>query len=817
MPMGDIQFDRICNSPLVFISEFIASNKKANSLSSLTKITYSSRAFLLLLISLFCGIIEGQSNGVGCDCQEVIYLNEPAANAVIKLIVNPDGTLTEVRGANGGDYWYPDDQPSELRFNHGLATDVNGFLYIGEGSQPGERIRRFTCDGEILEVESTDIINDATLTNMFSIGNTVYTTRRNGLTAYDLCEGTEVGRVCYNDAGPNKNPSGLWWGLSYNPTTEVISATGNGTAENNNVYVFTKEELDEAVASPNGNNCIDPLIFEDASVTLENITPGTRATPIDLGSISGVSTDNDGNIYITGFQNERIPTYVLKYDSEGRFLTQATNTTRLARARGLVYSPETDMIFIANEVDELIFDCVSAYRASDLSYVGTALENPGRNENNAGKAMTLIKECCPISPASTVEVSQCIVSGSVDPVFINEVYPCDGILCEGLWEVVNVDPGIIFEECNQSITLAPNVTNACATFVNRSNGGGGTQCGPFEIFLNVEFIGVPDVELGEDLVVCQDDSGYRIEPQISSNNTNNITYQWQRTTSGCNNESSWTNISGATQRNYTAPTDNIGSTRYRLLLTASGDSGCVGGECDQVSSCITIDVVEAPSINIQADDLAVCQGERVDITAMVSGGLGSCDIQWQRRPQGGTWEDASNGQSTFTAGTNFLSAPGIYQVRAIYDCDGENCNEDISNVVNIEVFADPSINITSSDVEVCLGATVVLNAIENGGTGNCTIQWQRRSQGPWIDWVTGTSPSAGTGILNAPGVYQFRAIYNCDGPSCNEDISNVVNVEVFADPSINIESDDLAICLGGSIDITATVGGGTGSCAIQWQ
>ena len=762
---------------------------------------------------------SGQSNSVGCDCQEVIYLNEPAAQAVIKLIVNPDGSLTEVRGANGGDYWYPDTQPSELSFNHGLATDVNGFLYIGASQRPGDRIRKFRCDGEIIEQDGSEIVIKSTLTNMFSLGNTVYTTNEAGIIAYDLCDGKEVGRVCYDDAGPSSNRRGLWWGLSYNPFTEVISATGSGNAENNNVYVFTRQELEEALAAPNGNNCIDPFIFENSSVTLANISPGTRATPIDLEQISGVSTDNEGNVYVTGFQNQQAPTYVLKYDNQGRFVTQANNTSRLRRARGLVYSPETDMIFIANEVDDVQFDCVSAYNASDLSYAGTALANPGRNENNAGKAMTLIKECCPISPTSTVQVSQCVEAGSVDPVFINEVYPCDGILCEGLWEVVNVDPGILFEDCNQSITLAPNVTNACATFVNRSEGGRGTQCGPFEVFLNIEFLGVPEVDLGDDIIVCQNNSGYRIEPQIISNSSNDIRYQWQRTTTGCNNLSGWTNIAGATQRNYTAPTNTQGVTRYRVLLAAQGDSGCVGGECEQISECIRIEVVESPSVNIAADDLAICLGETVDVTATFSGGLGSCAIQWQRRPQGGTWTNFATGQTTITASSGFLTVPGVYQYRARYDCDGPNCNEDVSNVVNIEVFADPSINIAADDIEVCLGESIDVTASVSGGTGSCDIQWQRRPQGgTWTDFSDGrTTITNGEGFLSAPGVYQYRARYNCNGPSCNEDVSNVINIEVFEDPTVSIESDDLAICLSESIDITASVSGGTGSCAIQWQ
>ena len=50
--------------------------------------------------------------------------------------------------------------------------------------------------------------------------------------------------------------------------------------------------------------------------------------------------------------------------------------------------------------------------------------------------------------------------------------------------------------------------------------------------------------------------------------------------------------------------------------------------------------------------------------------------------------------------------------------------------------------------------------------------------------------------FNAPGIFQYRAFYDCDGASCAEDVSEVVNIEVFEQPEINIESDDVAVCIG---------------------
>ena len=184
---------------------------------------------------------------------------------------------------------------------------------------------------------------------------------------------------------------------------------------------------------------------------------------------------------------------------------------------------------------------------------------------------------------------------------------------------------------------------------------------------------------------------------------------------------------------------------------------------------VTIEVFADPSINIDADEVAVCLGEEVDITPTVTGGVGSCTIQWERRVgTSGPWLETNNG----TAGLGFLVAPGSYQYRALYNCDGADCNEDISNVVTIEVFADPSISIDADEIVVCLGEAVDITPTVTGGVGSCAIQWERRvgTSGPWLETNNGT---AGLGFLVAPGSYQYRAIYNCDGAECDEDISNV--------------------------------------------
>ena len=53
-------------------------------------------SILFLLISLLAIPEKSISQDVGCDCREVIYLNEPSSGSVHKYDILPDGTLDEI-------------------------------------------------------------------------------------------------------------------------------------------------------------------------------------------------------------------------------------------------------------------------------------------------------------------------------------------------------------------------------------------------------------------------------------------------------------------------------------------------------------------------------------------------------------------------------------------------------------------------------------------------------------------------------------------------------------------------------------------------
>jgi hypothetical protein len=112
----------------------------------------------------------------------------------------------------------------------------------------------------------------------------------------------------------------------------------------------------------------------------------------------------------------------------------------------------------------------------------------------------------------------------------------------------------------------------------------------------------------------------------------NLTYQWQDSISG----NTWTDISNATNVNYSAPTSIAGLTYYRVVIT-DPNSGCA----DPTSSNLSLLVVEDPIVDVEINNPEVCIGGDAQLSATVIGGSSSISYQWQDSISGGAWSDIS--------------------------------------------------------------------------------------------------------------------------------------------------------------------------------
>ena len=92
----------------------------------------------------------------------------------------------------------------------------------------------------------------------------------------------------------------------------------------------------------------------------------------------------------------------------------------------------------------------------------------------------------------------------------------------------------------------------------------------------------------------------------------------------------------------------------------------------------------------------------------------------------------------------------------------------------VTVVADPSISISGGGT-ICTGGNRTLTASTSGGTGSCSFQWQRATStaGPWTN-VGGNSTSYNTGAITQN--FYYRALRNCSGSGCGQDVSNTVQV-----------------------------------------
>ncbi|MEO0727185.1 MAG: SdrD B-like domain-containing protein [Bacteroidota bacterium] len=420
---------------------------------------------------------------LGCDCTDFIYLNEPSTGEVLKFQASPNSIgLIPVAGANGIP-WYPGSSGgSQLQSPHGIAVDINGKLYIGQRGTDS-RIRTLNCLGEIDPVDGSEIrYTDDYGQNFFISGSTLYYNSSGGPTANNICSGQELGQACLNDPFGNPTPpfgasnpaDDNLWGLHYNENTGRVYATGRGN-DLRAVWSFTLEELEASIAN---NTCIDPIVSVGPSPT---VNVGESFLPSDAEGVFGVVSDNDGNIFVIVniAPGEFTNSTIYKYDSTGGFLMASDLTPASDATIGITWVESVNRLYVSNFTDDPAIDCIAAFDPVTLEYLGTAAPNPNLPTNDRGKAIGTVEECCPSANNQSVYVSLCAFD-TQDDIFLNELFPCDGITCEGEWTPQDAASMAIYDPCTQGVNL-DNASEGCFTFVRSSDGLGANRCGAFRI------------------------------------------------------------------------------------------------------------------------------------------------------------------------------------------------------------------------------------------------------------------------------------------------------------------------------------------------
>lgn len=415
-----------------------------------------------------------------CTCTEYIYLNETSNGGVVhKYSVAADGTLTQI--FNSGNAWYPGGGTSELPSPHGLGSDLNGNLYIGE-TEAGD-IRKLTCEGEIVP-ESEYVISGDGGYNIGSIGNFLYTNTSSAkeIRKYDLCTGQLVVAQCFEFA---TNSGQHDWGFFIDPVTGDMYTTYaqvGGAAETNGViYKYTDADLTGSAT------CFStPFIASDDDI----VNLGDNELPI--GQLRGITTDSAGNIYIV-MQNRNgsiVPTLragrLLKYDANGNFISatawdetdSTTDVDGLYFALGIVYSETSNTLFVSR--GDPLSNCIQEFD-TNLNDLGAAVPPAPTGDISKGIAKNI--ECCPTDALTTIDTVLCDPNIG-DQLFLQDFINCVGSICEGgSFFADPANAGTILNTCNNSIEITG---PGCSTFTKGSDGlGAASQCAAFMLTLNV--------------------------------------------------------------------------------------------------------------------------------------------------------------------------------------------------------------------------------------------------------------------------------------------------------------------------------------------
>lgn len=264
----------------------------------------------------------------------------------------------------------------------------------------------------------------------------------------------------------------------------------------------------------------------------------------------------------------------------------------------------------------------------------------------------------------------------------------------------------------------------------------------------------------------------------------------------------WTNLSGASGSSLSVSPAT--TTRYRAVLS------CIGGGCAQATSNVHEVTIQNDRSIVLLAPASVCTGGQITLSANVAGGLNGCAILWQLSNNGSSWVNISNTNTT----TITYSPTGTFIYRAQLVCNSTGCIVP-SNTVTVQIVQSQDVVISGGDVVVCLGGSATLTAAVSGGAGSCALVWQQ-SNDSGLSWSV-VPGATGRTFQAAPQVNaRYRAIYNCPAESCLPDTSNVQTVSVIADPRIRI-SGGKTVCAGASVELTASVVRGVGTCTVAWQ
>jgi len=280
------------------------------------------------------------------------------------------------------------------------------------------------------------------------------------------------------------------------------------------------------------------------------------------------------------------------------------------------------------------------------------------------------------------------------------------------------------------------------------------------------------------------------------------TYQWQSSP----NNSTWTNISGATALTY-APGTLTATTYYHLISTSNGASVTSGSATVTVYPQLVSSVIGPPTQNINYNGTGGMSGNAA------TGGNGIYTYQWQNSPNNSTWTNIS-GATALSYTTGNLTATTYY--RMVSTSNGVSVNSNSITVTVYPQLVSGTVSPATQTINYNTAAGTLTGTAATGGNGTITYQWQSSPNNS-----TWTNISGATALTYAPGTLTATTYYHLVSTSNGVAVtSSLATVTVYtqlvsgtvspATQTINYNA------AAGTLTGTAATGG-NGTITYQWQ
>ena len=281
--------------------------------------------------------------------------------------------------------------------------------------------------------------------------------------------------------------------------------------------------------------------------------------------------------------------------------------------------------------------------------------------------------------------------------------------------------------------------------------------------------------------------------------TGTYTYQWQSSP----DNTSWTNITGATQTGYTPPALSA-STYYRRVVTS--------GSYTPVNSN-TVQITVSPQVTLAQlhDDAQIEGGTSTTFNIVVTGGTSPYTVNYTRN---GVSQTAIN---NYVSGTNISTGvltTGVYIYALTSVTDAGGCVA--TNLgTSITVTASVNGNLTAGSIgtaqTICYNATpgaLTQVTAPTGGTGTYTYQWQSSPDNTSWTNITGATQTGYTPPALSASTYYRRVVTSGSYTPVN---SNTVQITVSPQVTLAQLHDDSQIESGTSTNFNVVITGGTAS------